>query len=66
MRDRNSRKADGARAATLRMPQQAPPVDRTAAGAAAYAHDRGDGVQPNGLLNWLGQKADDVIGSILP
>ncbi|EST24190.1 hypothetical protein [Streptomyces roseochromogenus] len=66
MRDRISREADGLRAAALRMPQQAPPVDRTAAGAAAYAHDRGDGVQPNGLLSWLGQQADNVVGNVLP
>ncbi|MGW1267405.1 hypothetical protein [Streptomyces sp. NPDC002491] len=63
MRDNTTREVEGLRPAPLRMPQQAPPVDRSTNRAAAVD---GDGVQPSGLLNWLGQKADDVIGGILP
>jgi hypothetical protein len=64
MRENTTREVEGLRPAPLRMPQQAPPVDRSTTRPAAV--DGAAGVQPNGLLNWLGQAADDVIGSILP
>ena len=62
MNNKTTRRADALRPATLRMPQQAPPVARSAAGAAG-ALGATDGVQPNGLGSWIDSLSHMIPGS---